>query len=413
MDKHLHPQAPAPKTQRLFFLDWLRILAFGLLVFYHVGMYYVSWGWHVKSATLVTALEPLMMLSSPWRMALLFFISGAATQALMRKTQGAGLLKQRSARLLWPLLFGMFIIVPPQSYFEVVYKLGFEGSYPDFMQRYLAADPNFCRIEAGARRCLTVPTWNHLWFLPYLWIYTVLAWALVKTSGPQLDRLSALIARSGPATLMLGLALPLMFSRLTLVQFEGTNNLVWDWYNHAQYLSVFLLGLLCMRGTAVDDSLWANIARLRWPALLLALTAWGLLQGYFSHYAETPPPFLLRMATRLLWGGMQWWAIMAACGFAKQWLNFDGAWRRRLSSSVFCVYILHQTVIILLTQALRPLGLAPGIEAPLLIALTLAICLLSYAGLRRLPFSLVIMGITERPDAAPHRSEDSARSIPS
>jgi glucan biosynthesis protein C len=228
MEKHLHPQACASTTQRLFFLDWLRILAFGLLVLYHVGMYYVGWGWHVKSATLVTALEPLMMLSSPWRMALLFFISGAATQALMRKTQGVGLLKQRSIRLLWPLLFGMFIIVPPQAYFEVVYKLAFEGSYLDFMQRYLAADPNFCRVEEGVRKCLSLPTWNHLWFLIYLWIYTVLAWALVKTLGPLLDRLSALIARSGAATLMLVLALPLMFSRLTLVQFEGTNNLVWD-----------------------------------------------------------------------------------------------------------------------------------------------------------------------------------------
>ena len=36
-------------SQRLFFLDWLRIGAFALLVLYHVGMYYVSWSWHVKS----------------------------------------------------------------------------------------------------------------------------------------------------------------------------------------------------------------------------------------------------------------------------------------------------------------------------------------------------------------------------
>ena len=34
---------------RQFYLDWLRILAFGLLVVFHVGMYYVTWDWHIKS----------------------------------------------------------------------------------------------------------------------------------------------------------------------------------------------------------------------------------------------------------------------------------------------------------------------------------------------------------------------------
>ena len=40
---------PGPRSDRLYFLDWLRVAAFGLLVLYHVGMYYVSWDWHVKS----------------------------------------------------------------------------------------------------------------------------------------------------------------------------------------------------------------------------------------------------------------------------------------------------------------------------------------------------------------------------
>ena len=61
-------------TQRLYFLDWLRIGAFALLVLYHVGMYYVTWPWHVKSADASAALEPFMRLSSPWRLSLLFLI---------------------------------------------------------------------------------------------------------------------------------------------------------------------------------------------------------------------------------------------------------------------------------------------------------------------------------------------------
>ena len=53
------------QADRLFFLDWVRILAFAILVFYHVGMYYVTWEFHVKSPHASTVLEPWMRLSSP------------------------------------------------------------------------------------------------------------------------------------------------------------------------------------------------------------------------------------------------------------------------------------------------------------------------------------------------------------
>ena len=28
--------------------------------------------------------------------------------------------------------------------------------------------------------CIDAPTWNHLWFLAYLWVYTVVLWLLLK-----------------------------------------------------------------------------------------------------------------------------------------------------------------------------------------------------------------------------------------
>ena len=76
---------PIDNPARRHDLDWVRIAAFGLLILYHVGMYYVSWDWHVKSPAASSAIEPLMMLSSPWRLALLFLVSGAATGLLLAR----------------------------------------------------------------------------------------------------------------------------------------------------------------------------------------------------------------------------------------------------------------------------------------------------------------------------------------
>jgi hypothetical protein len=99
-----------------------------VLIFYHTGMYYVSWDWHVKSPFASDAIEPLMILSSPWRLGLLFMISGVATAFMLQKLRIGALLRQRSWRLLLPLIFGMFVIVPPQAYFEVVEKIAIRAA---------------------------------------------------------------------------------------------------------------------------------------------------------------------------------------------------------------------------------------------------------------------------------------------
>ena len=147
------PTAAAPSTasaasassSRLLFLDWLRIIALALLVPYHVGMYYVTWGWHIKSPFAAATLEPWLRLSAPWRMTLLFLVSGAATSFMLRRRGATGtLLRQRAHRLLLPLLFGMFVVVPPQSYFEVVQQAGYGGSYVEFMRLYLGGYHGFC-----------------------------------------------------------------------------------------------------------------------------------------------------------------------------------------------------------------------------------------------------------------------------
>nr|MDQ3040243.1 acyltransferase family protein [Pseudomonadota bacterium] len=72
---------------RRYDLDWIRVCAFALLVLYHVGMYYVTWDWHVKSPVASATIEPLMLLTSPWRLSLLFLVSGAATAFLLEKSR--------------------------------------------------------------------------------------------------------------------------------------------------------------------------------------------------------------------------------------------------------------------------------------------------------------------------------------
>ena len=93
---------------RRYDIDWLRTLAFGVLILYHTGMYYVAdWGWHIKSEHTFAWLQDVMMLTAPWRMSLLFFISAIALALVGKRYSGGSLAILRSKRLLVPLLFGM------------------------------------------------------------------------------------------------------------------------------------------------------------------------------------------------------------------------------------------------------------------------------------------------------------------
>lgn len=374
---------PTTHPERLYFLDWLRAAAFGLLILYHVGMYYVSWDWHIKSPHAGTAIEPLMMLSSPWRLALLFLISGAATAMMLRAKPGQAprpFVRERSKRLLLPLLLGMFVVVPPQAYLEVVSKLAYPGSYLDFMQLYLKAYPGFCRGDD----CLKLPTWNHLWFVAYLWVYSLLMWALLKAWPRALDTMAALAERhlkNAWGLWLAPVALLALWRVLLVGRFPQTHALVDDFYNHALYLTVFLAGAVLARWGGG----WALFAKWRWVMLGLALLLWAAIASYFGHYGDAlEPPDWLRQLQRLGYAALQWSAIVAALGFAMQHWNHDHRWRATVAEAVFPVYLLHQTVIILLAWALRPRGLAPVVEAPLLIAGTAVVCGAGYLVATRL-----------------------------
>jgi glucan biosynthesis protein C len=375
--------------QRRYDLDWVRIGAFMLLILYHVGMYYVTWDWHVKSPQASATIEPLMMLTSPWRLSLLFLVSGVATGFLLARQGSRGFLRLRSTRLLIPLVFGMLVIVPPQSYLEVVEKLRYADGFAEFYRLYITGFHGFCR----GSDCLIMPTWNHLWFIAYLWTYTVVLYIAVRVAPPLIPWLRRLAERhlSGLGILLWPLAYLCAIRMGLAARFPANHALFGDWYNHALYFGVFLLGftLAGVRGA------WGALQRVRWAALGLAVLGWAFLIAYFGAYADDAdiPPLALRLFARGVYGAEQWLAIAAVVGFAHRHLKHDNAARRYLTSAIFPVYILHQTVIVVVAHALKPSHLHPPVEGFLLVLVTAATCFLSYEAIRRVRLLRPLFGL--------------------
>jgi hypothetical protein len=371
-------------AERRIDLDWVRIGAFALLILYHVGMFYVPWNWHIKSVPTIAALEPLMLALNPWRLSLLFLVSGVATRFMLRKTAAGALLRSRSWRLLIPLIFGMLVIVPPQAYIQIVEALGYPSGFADFyLNHYFAFGPQFC-----PKPCIIMPTWNHLWFVAYLWVYTM-ALGMVVMAAPHVTgwiERWLVPAFSGWWLLVVP---PLAFAAYRIVllpNFPSTHALFGDWYNHALFATVFLLGFLL----AHAKPFWDAVESLRWTALAFAaafflcfLTLRGMRDGGMP----------VRITFGVAYGFYQWLCMVALLGFARRWIKKDSAARRYLTDAIFPYYIVHQTAIIMIAHALRGSGLSAGLEAGIVIGSTVAACVVTYEIVRRVALLRPLFGL--------------------
>lgn len=366
-------------TERRHDIDALRALAFGVVILYHVGMYYVAgWDWHLKSPHAADWLQAPMRAVNLWRMDLVFLVSGLALGLMGRHRGGRRLLAQRSWRLLLPLAFGMAVVVPYQPYAEMVAKGMIAPGFLDFLARYYTGGP----WPAGGFRGWEVGlTWNHLWYLPYLWLYTtvlVLARPVLARAAP------AFLALRGAALLLLPVLPLALYSLLLWPHFPPRNDLVHDGWLHAVYFTLFLYGWW----VAADPGWWAEALRLRWRSLALAalgLAAVLMLRGRV-------PPLAVRLAADLY----LWWAILALLGWAYRGLNRPWPWLAWANESVYPWYVLHQTAIIVLAVQLAPLELGPVAEPVLLVAGTVGLCWGLTAVIRRVGWLRPLFGLSHR-----------------
>lgn len=358
--------------ERLYGLDWLRIAAFGLLILYHIGMFFVPWDWHIKTASPIEWLEAPMLALNAWRLPLLFLISGSASAFLLAKSDGAlAFARSRLTRLLLPLLAGVTLWVAPQPWVELTVKHGYA---PGFGHFWLSDYFRFAELHG-----IVLPTWNHLWFVAYLLAYSLLlagVAALLPTAARSRLLQAAERATAGPALLLLPFGLLFLLRWLLLPRFPETHAFVDDGFVHAESLLMFALGLLVATSAATR----AGMVRLRSTALGMAFAGYGLVLVYWAG-ADIPYPLLAAARAAQCWG-----AVVALAGFALSALNRDHPARRALTEAVFPFYIAHQTIIVLAAWALHPLGLTAGAEFTVLVGATVAGCWLFYkAGQRSGP----------------------------
>ena len=352
---------------RKFFLDWLRVFAFFCLIVFHVGCLYASWDYNIKSPRVVPQVDWALMALTPWRMALLFIISGVASRHLLAKLGAGRFALDRIRRLVPVILVGTFVAIPPQTYIMLLDKgLVHAGYFHFWIFSYLAADQT---LVAPLHR--TMPTYDHLWFIVYLLFYTLmfaaLAWMLRKLGQGVPGKRPSL--PSMPRWLLLTIP-PLWLTAANFLierKLPVTFYVLDDWGSHLKWAGLFLTGILC----APRDDIW-DWVRQRRGQLLATAAAFLALQSmcraiWLTGRAEPVTNALLWSATSSLYACAM---VGALCGYAQEYANKSSALLSHLNEAILPIYVLHQPILLVSAYTIFPLKLPLLIEGAVLVSIT-------------------------------------------
>lgn len=323
--------------ERRYDLDWLRVIAIVLLHFFHAAMPFATDSeWHLKNNETSNLMMECNYFLSKWRMPLLFFISGIGTVFVLNQYSAKQYIRQRIKRLLVPLAFGMLIVVPPQVYFERIFSGTHYASYFEFYPSIFTTGP----YPSGNL------SWHHLWFIVYLFVYSVIGvpiFLFLKSNTGK--KLIDIFAKTPNGLGLYGLGFILYFASFLYFWFPSeTHALVDDWAGFTKYFLYFLFGYFI----GIHPLIWSEIETnrrqyLKWAffsIVIINVVRWNDIEPTWGWNV----PNLLFLALKVF---NAWFWVLALLGYGKKYLNFTNKYLPIANDAIYPFYVLHQTFIVM------------------------------------------------------------------
>ena len=341
---------------RRYDIDWLRVIAIGLLLIYHVAIAFQPWGVMIG---FITSKEPWVALWAPmallnvWRIPLLFFVSGMGVYLAMRQRTWKQLMIERSRRILVPYMFGIVAIVPLGM---LIWR-----SYNHFSLRY--------DVSPG-----------HLWFLGNIFAYVVLLVPLFFYLKRQEEGVVARGIRwvlSRPWGLLAVMAVTV--AEAILVKPIPYEMYAMTWHGFYLGLVAFFFGYCFMHS---GDPFWQMMLKWRWMFLFLSVALYIIRLFYF----ELRAPLYLVSIESDCW-------IFAILGYGHRYLNHPSKVLTYLSEAVYPVYIVHIMVMFLTSWLVLSWDIVVQLKFVLVVLVTIAGCMVVFELVRRVKILRVLFGM--------------------
>jgi glucan biosynthesis protein C len=318
---------------RLYYLDWLRVLAMFGVFFYHNARFFDGLGdWHIKNANTDLVATIYRAFVEQWGMPLFFLLAGAGTYFALRVISTRQYAQERTLRLVIPLIFGMLVIVAPQAYYEAI-------SHEEIV------NGNFFQVYIQYFKTLPDLNWYHLWFLEQLFIFSIVSLPIIIPLGKMEKSIVSRIAVIFHKPWALSLVVVLSFVVNAFVYPDGFWGAhTWSGWNIINNLLFFIIGYMFQANERIIDS----IKKIGWVTLFLGIAAMVYL---FTFVDELSNPIDYFGTSRYILAQFvqsvnAWCWLFTALSLASRYLTDTNKFLQYANEAVLPFYILHQTVII-------------------------------------------------------------------
>jgi peptidoglycan/LPS O-acetylase OafA/YrhL len=363
---------------RRYDIDWLRIIAVLLLLPFHTARIFdLGDDFYAKSGTLSKALTYFILYLEPWHMPLLFFLAGASTWFALSHRDGLHYAGERFKRLLLPFVFGLVVLIPPQSYLGLV---GHSGEAVSVFSWF----PTFFRLNEAdlSGYFLGGMTFGHLWFIVHLFFYSLIALPIVlflrRGAGRYVVRFLAWLAAKPAAILLFGLFLA---PAVLVPEIAGGNPIF--------YGITFLLGYLLMADSRFEQA----VDRHKLAALILGPVGCVLVAYFNLNGQPAMPDWAVSLYHIYAWFIVPWCCLLAMLGYGRRFLRSGGRVLKYAAPASYPMYLLHQTIIVAVGFVVLKGGL--GVSASFVAVLigSFVVTLIVYEVVRRVNVFRLVFGM--------------------
>jgi len=318
---------------RLYYLDWLRVLAMLGVFFYHNARFFDGFSdWHVKNAATNLTASIYRAFVEQWGMPLFFLLAGAGTFFALKVIRPWQYVQERTLRLLIPLIFGMLIIVAPQAYYEAIHH----GA---------VINGNIFQIYIQYFNTLPDLNWYHLWFLEQLFIFSIVSIPIIIPLGKMKTSIVSRIAVIFSKPWALLLVVVLCFAVNAFVYPDGFWGAhAWSGWNIINNLLFFIFGYILIANEHIMDT----IKRIGWIALFLGIVASACLFLFVDELSNPTDYYGTSryILSQFIQALNMWCWIVVILKLGSRYLTQNNKFLKYANEAVLPFYILHQTVII-------------------------------------------------------------------
>lgn len=329
-----------PPSARLYYLDWLRVIAvLGVFLFHAVHPFDLT-PWHIKNAEQSTAVTVILAFMFPWGMPFFFLLAGAGSYLALRRRPAAAFFQERFLRLLLPFIAGSLCLMPVMLYFEWRHKLQTGLLTGPFVEFLLDRNVGFTPIWFGALG-------YHLWFLGFLFSFSLLSlplflWLKAEAGQRLLARLARHCERRGT---LLFFILPLALVRLTLHPFFPQEH---SWADFAVQMMFFLFGYVLF-----SQPVFLEAVRRDWPlhlgvGIVAAASALAIVAYTGNLDLQAPPRTALDILFWILISIDSWSWTLIFLFVGMRYLDFSSRTLTYGQEAILPFFVFHQPVIIIL-----------------------------------------------------------------